>query len=60
MRQLMARTRVVHERPLLYLIGELIHNIALIRKYRPNIILFLLSSDKENLILCLDGREFLG
>ena len=55
----MARASIVHKSSFLDFISTLIDHIALIRKYRSNVIFLFLSSDEENFILGLDGCEFL-
>ena len=55
----MTRASIVHKSSFLNLISTLINHIALIRKYRSNVIFLFLSSDEENFILSLDRCEFL-
>lgn len=59
MSQLMTRSLVVHEGPLLNLVGLLIDDVALIGKDGSNVIFFLLATDKENLVLGLNRCKFL-
>jgi len=59
-RQLMARSSVVHKCALLDLVGQLINHVALVGEHGPNIIFLLLSTYEKNLVLTLNGSEFLG
>ena len=60
MGELMTRSCIIHESFLLYFVCQFIDNVALIWKDTSDIILFFLPSNKENLVLTLNGCEFLG
>jgi hypothetical protein len=60
MGKLMTRSCIVHKCFFLYFICQFINNVTLIWKYTSNVILLFLTTNKENLILTLDGSEFLG
>jgi hypothetical protein len=60
MGKLMSTSRRVHESLFLDFIGLFVDDVALVRKHRTNFVFFLFASNKENLVLSLNGSELLG